>query len=128
MRHERVREFLFVDAPRGCPAPLLSGHLVSPGEYVPAETHTQQGPLDRAALLDLIREHLGEILGRDPQEIGEQASFVDLGAEGGDVLDLVESVEAELGERTVGFRIDDEDLDDLETVRDALEYIVARLG
>ena len=84
--------------------------------------------MDRAALLDLIREHLGEILGRDPQEIGEQASFVDLGAEGGDVLDLVESVEAELGERTVGFRIDDEDLDDLETVRDALEYIVARLG
>ena len=95
---------------------------------MPAETHTHQAPLDRAAVLDLIRDHLGEILGRDLLEIGEHVSFAELGADGGDVLDLVESVEGELGERTVGFRIDDEDLDDLETVRDAVDYVVARLG
>jgi len=28
----------------------------------------------------------------------------------------------------VGFRIDDEDLEDLKTVRDAVDYVVARLG
>ena len=33
----------------------------------------------------------------------------------------------ELAERTVGFRIDDEDLEDLKTVRDAVDYVVAKL-
>jgi acyl carrier protein len=32
-----------------------------------------------------------------------------------------------LGERTVGFRIDDEDLEDLRTVRDAVDYVYAKL-
>jgi len=27
-----------------------------------------------------------------------------------------------------GFRIDDDDLDDLKTVRDAVDYVVSRLG
>ncbi len=31
------------------------------------------------------------------------------------------------GERSVGFRIDDEDLEDLKTVRDAVDYVVAKL-
>jgi len=44
------------------------------------------------------------------------------------VIKLVEALEEELGERTVGFRIDDEDLEDLKTVRDAVDYVVARLG
>ena len=35
--------------------------------------------------------------------------------------------EEEFGERTVGFRIDDEDLQDLRTVRDAVDYVEARL-
>jgi acyl carrier protein len=33
-----------------------------------------------------------------------------------------------LGERTVGFRINDEDLEDLKTVGDAVDYVVARLA
>ena len=40
----------------------------------------------------------------------------------------MEALEEELGERTVGFSIDDEDLVDLRTVRDAVDYVVARLG
>ena len=35
--------------------------------------------------------------------------------------------EEELSERSVGFRIDDEDLEDLKTVRDAVDYVVGRL-
>jgi acyl carrier protein len=40
---------------------------------------------------------------------------------------MVEALEEELGERTVGFRIDDEDLEDLRTVRDAVDYVYAKL-
>ena len=36
-------------------------------------------------------------------------------------------LEEELSERSVGFRIDDEDLEDLKTVRDAVDYVVGRL-
>ena len=34
-----------------------------------------------------------------------------------------EALEEELGERTVGYRIEDEDLEDLKTVRDAVDYV-----
>ena len=42
--------------------------------------------------------------------------------------ELVEAIEEELAERSVGFRIEDEDLEDLRTVRDAVDYVTARLG
>ena len=35
----------------------------------------------------------------------------------------MEALEEELSDRTVGFRIDDEDLADLKTVRDAVDYV-----
>ena len=40
----------------------------------------------------------------------------------------MEAIEEELAERSVGFRIEDEDLEDLRTVRDAVDYVTARLG
>ena len=43
-------------------------------------------------------------------------------------IELVEALEAELGEHSSGFRIDDEDLEELRTVRDAVDYVVAKLG
>jgi acyl carrier protein len=36
-------------------------------------------------------------------------------------------LEEELGERSVGFRIEDADLVDLKTVRDAVDYVWARV-
>jgi acyl carrier protein len=39
----------------------------------------------------------------------------------------VEAIEEELSERAGGFRIEDEDLEDLRTVRDAVDYVCARL-
>jgi len=41
---------------------------------------------------------------------------------------LVEALEEELSERSAGFRIEDDDLEDLKTVRDAVDYVVSRLG
>ena len=51
-----------------------------------------------------------------PSEINEGDSFADdLDADSLALIELVEALEEELGERTVGFRIDDEDLEDLKT-------------
>ena len=96
---------------------------------MPAETHTQQAPLDRSSVVDLVRDRLGDILEIDPSGVAETDRFVDdLGLDSLGMIELVESLEDELGERTVGFHIDDEDLEDLETVRDTVDYVLARLG
>jgi acyl carrier protein len=96
---------------------------------VPAETHVEGGPLDRQAVFELIRDRLADILEIDPSEIQEGNSFVDdLEADSLALIELVEALEEELGERSVGFRIDDEDLEDLKTVRDAVDYVVARVS
>ena len=96
---------------------------------MPAETHTEQGPLDRQAVFELIRDQLADILEMDPSAITEGSSFTeDLDADSLALIELVEALEEELGERTVGFRIDDEDLEGLRTVRDAVDDVVAKLG
>ncbi|MDA8274332.1 MAG: acyl carrier protein [Actinomycetota bacterium] len=96
---------------------------------MPAETHVEQGPLDRRQVFELIRDQLADILEIDPEGITESSSFAeDLDADSLALIELVEGLEEELGERTVGFRIDDEDLEDLRTVRDAVDYVHAKLG
>ena len=96
---------------------------------MPAETHVEQGPLDRSAILDLVRERLAEILEIEPSSISEGNSFADdLDADSLALIELVEAIEEELAERSVGFRIEDEDLEDLKTVRDAVDYVHSRLG
>lgn len=95
---------------------------------MPAETHVERTPLDRRQVFELIRDRLADILEIDPSGITEAASFGDdLGADSLALIELVEALEEELGERTVGFRIEDEDLEDLRTVRDAVDYVVAKL-
>jgi acyl carrier protein len=95
---------------------------------LPAETHVEQTPLDRQEVFELIRGFLSDILEVSPETINEGASFgEDLGADSLALIELVEALEQELSERTVGFRIEDEDLEDLKTVRDAVDYVVAKL-
>jgi acyl carrier protein len=99
------------------------------GGNVPAETHVEQGPLDRKAVFELIRDRLADILEIDAAGIKESDSFADdLEADSLALIELVEALEEEIGERSVGFRIEDEDLEDLQTVKDAVDYIVARVG
>jgi acyl carrier protein len=96
---------------------------------MPAETHVEQGPLGPDEILGLIRERLSEILEIDETTITREASFADdLGADSLALIELVEALEEDIGERTVGFTVDDEDLADLHTVGDAVDYVVARLG
>ena len=95
---------------------------------MPAETHVERGPMDRQAVFELIRDRLSDILEIDPSQVTEAASFADdLDADSLALIELVEALEEELGERSAGFRIDDEDLEDLKTVRDAVDYVVAKL-
>ena len=96
---------------------------------MPAETHEQQDPLERTDVLRIIRERLAEILEIEPSGINEGDSFQDdLDADSLALIELVEAIEEELSERAVGFRIEDDDLEDLKSVRDAADYVMGRLG
>jgi acyl carrier protein len=96
---------------------------------VPAETHVEHGPLDRDEIFGIVRDRLADILEIEPSTISEGQSFVDdLEADSLALIELVEGIEEELGERSIGFRIEDEDLEDLKTVRDAVDYVYERVS
>ena len=96
---------------------------------MPAETHTHFASLDRQRIVEIVQERLGEILEIEPSTIKETDSLVD--DHHADSLaqnQLVEAQVDEFGERTVGPGIEVEDLEDLELVSDAVDYVVARLA
>lgn len=96
---------------------------------MPAETHMNSAPMTRADVLALVRDRLADILEIEPEQINEGDSFADdLEADSLALIELVEALEEELAERTVGFRIEDEDLQDLRLVRDAVDYVHSRVG
>lgn len=96
---------------------------------MPAETHVEQTPMGPDEVLTLVRERLAEILEIDESRVTREARFAeDLDADSLALIELVEILESELGERTVGFSVDDEDLAELHTVGEAVDYVVARLG
>ena len=95
---------------------------------MPAETHVEQGPMGRPEVLALIQDRLADILEIEPSQIQEGHSFQDdLDADSLALIELVEAIEEDMSERAGGFRIEDEDLEDLRTVRDAVDYVCARL-
>jgi acyl carrier protein len=96
---------------------------------MPAETHSHLGPIGGDDVERVVREQLAEILGVDPDVITLDSRLrEDLDADDFAVIDLVEGVITELGERSVGFTIDDDDLVELRTVRDAVDCVLAGLG
>ena len=77
----------------------------------------------------IIRERLADILEIEESRITLEASFTeDLSADSLALIELVEAIEQELEDRAEGFRIEDEDLAELRTVRDAVDYVVERVG
>ncbi len=90
---------------------------------------TENAAIDRDEIVGIIRDRLAEILEIEPSAIGEGDSFQDdLDADSLALIELVEAIEEELGERGSDIRIEDDDLEDLKTVRDAVDYVVRRLG
>ena len=85
------------------------------------------GAITRDEIFDIVRDRLADILEIEPDGITEGQSFVD-DLDADSLIELVEALEEELSERTTGFRIDDEDLADLKTVRDAVDYVHGRVA
>jgi acyl carrier protein len=95
---------------------------------MPAETHSHRGPIDTPEVERIVREQLAEILEVDPDAVTPDARLRDdLDADDFALIELVEAVEAELGERMVGLTIDDEDVAEWRTVRDAIECVASGL-
>jgi acyl carrier protein len=95
---------------------------------MPAETHSHRGPIEPRDVERIVREQLAEILEADPEAVLPEARLrEDLDADDYALLELVEAVEGELGERMVGLKIDDEDLAEWHTVRDAIDCVAAGL-
>lgn len=75
----------------------------------------------------LIQRELAEIMEIDPATIVEDASFADdLKADSLALIELVEALEEALRDQIPGFYIDDDDLERLVTVHDAVAYISGR--
>jgi acyl carrier protein len=92
-------------------------------------SETPARPVDANEVFRIIRERLADILEIEESRITLEASFTeDLSADSLALIELVEAIEQELEDRTEGFRIEDEDLAELRTVRDAVDYVVERVG
>ena len=83
--------------------------------------------LDRAAILALVSDQLAQILEISPADIDEDIPFDVMGADSLALIELVEALEESLSSQVAGFHIDDEDLESLGSVRDAVDYVVAKL-
>jgi acyl carrier protein len=87
----------------------------------------QPSSLDKAKISSLVRGQLAEILEKTPDEITEDVPFTDLGADSLALIELVEALEESLSTYSAGFHIDDEDLESLTSVREAVDYVAAKL-
>jgi acyl carrier protein len=85
-------------------------------------------PLSRATLETLVKSELAEILETTPDEILDDVPFKDLGADSLALIELVEALEESLAAQVPGFHIDDEDLEDLTSVTDAVNYVAGKLN
>lgn len=85
--------------------------------------------ITRQEIFETIRGHLADILEIDPQKISEGSSFSeDLDADSLALIELVEAIEDEFSKEGNAFRIEDEELEELKTVRDAVSYVADKLG
>jgi acyl carrier protein len=70
-----------------------------------------------------VKKIIAEQLGKEEEEIKDQASFLgDLGADSLDIVELVMTLEEEFDTE-----ISDEEAEKIQTVQEAIDYIVARL-
>jgi acyl carrier protein len=80
-------------------------------------------------VLAVVQAAIATVLERDPASVTRETRFKqDLDADSLALVEIVEIVEEELAPRArPGFHIEDEDLDALTTVGEAVDYAVARL-
>jgi acyl carrier protein len=77
--------------------------------------------VDRQEVFGTIRDIIVEQLGVDADEVNEKASFQDdLNADSLDLVELIMSME----DKFDGMKIPDEDAEKIQTVGDAVDYVV----
>ena len=70
-----------------------------------------------------VKKIIAEQLGKSEEEIKEQASFLgDLGADSLDIVEMIMTLEEEFDTE-----ISDEEAEKIQTVQEAINYIVARV-
>jgi len=85
--------------------------------------------IDRASVVITVCRHLAEILEVDASTISETQKFVeDLGADSISLIELVDSLEQEFESTLPDFHFEDDDLAQLVTVADAVDYVVRAHG
>jgi acyl carrier protein len=86
-------------------------------------------PLSAEQVLAVVRQAVVTVLELDPASITRETRFrEDLKADSLALVEIVEIVEEALAPQArAGFHIEDEDLDGLTTVGEAVDYAVARL-
>ena len=96
--------------------------------FVSAEMPSESSAPERAEVFRVIQDLLADILEVETSSISEGDSFVeDLHLGSLELIELVEAIEEEFSQRSDGFRIEDEDLEDLKTVRDVVDYVLPRV-
>lgn len=83
--------------------------------------------LTREGILALVSGELANILEVDASEIGDDIPFDVMGADSLALIELVEALEERLAPQVAGFHIDDDDLEGLHCVNDAVDYVAAKL-
>lgn len=76
----------------------------------------------------LVVERLAELLDVDPADLLDERSTDELRVDAVVLFELFEVLEEELGERTLGSPIEDDEVDELRTVGDVIEFAVARFA
>ena len=97
------------------------------GSLACVERSTVADALTRDALRGIVLTQLAEILETSTDSLAVDVPFTDLGADSLALIELVEALEEALSSYAEGFRIDDEDLEALVTVNDAVNYVADRL-
>lgn len=81
-----------------------------------------------AELLEVLRAAVATVLEIDPLTVTRGTRFdIDLRADSLALVEIVEILEQDVTRRRPGFRMNDEDLDALVTIGDAVDYALARL-
>ena len=85
--------------------------------------------LSESEVLAVVQQAVATVLELEPTSVTRGTSFrADLRADSLALVEIVEIVEEQLGPQArAGLHIDDEDLDNLATVGDAVDYALQRL-
>jgi acyl carrier protein len=84
--------------------------------------------LDSDAVFSIVQAAIARVLEIDPATVTRSTGLTsDLHADSLALVEMVELVEGELRGHFAAFSIDDDDIEDLATVGQAVDYVLARL-